>query len=256
MNIYLYCEPFLSSLYFTRKMASNQQEPDNGEAQRSDYNDKLVSVLKSMRENQELCDITIKVGSRSFLAHKTILAASSNYFRAMFSHGFKESSASEVNIDGDPKVFELLLEYAYTGQMKIVPKLAFGIVEMACYMQFKEISEYLCQFMKLDNFTSPSEKIDISSALKMYLLTHGRSDLAGVFNEVMRYLCDNIKELKETEDFLSGADRCFMDEFLEQENLACSEAEKDLEILVSTMYFTRFVFHWSGLDLCMVGFQI
>ena len=44
----------------------------------------LVTALKSLRQDEDLCDVVLKVGSTSISTHRVILAASSPYFKAMF----------------------------------------------------------------------------------------------------------------------------------------------------------------------------
>lgn len=50
----------------------------------------LLNTLKSMREDESLCDVWLCVGSSStkFPAHKIVLAAASPYFRYKFLAGF------------------------------------------------------------------------------------------------------------------------------------------------------------------------
>ena len=81
----------------------------------SHYTSKLACSLNNLRKQDQLCDVIIKVSERAFPAHKNVLAASSKYFMAMFTHGFKEKTENEITIDGKPEIFEVLLEYAYTG---------------------------------------------------------------------------------------------------------------------------------------------
>lgn len=44
----------------------------------------LVNGLKFLRQDEDLCDVVLKVGNISISAHKVVLAASSPYFKAMF----------------------------------------------------------------------------------------------------------------------------------------------------------------------------
>lgn len=44
----------------------------------------LVTALRFLRRDEDLCDIVLRVGSTSISAHKVVLAASSPYFKAMF----------------------------------------------------------------------------------------------------------------------------------------------------------------------------
>ena len=63
---------------------------------------KLLQTLNKFRtqKNGYLCDVTLKIGSKTFHVHKTILAGSSPYFEAMFTSCMEESSKQEIEIKG------------------------------------------------------------------------------------------------------------------------------------------------------------
>lgn len=44
----------------------------------------LVNALRVLRQDEDLCDILLRVGGTTISAHKVVLAASSPYFKAMF----------------------------------------------------------------------------------------------------------------------------------------------------------------------------
>lgn len=48
------------------------------------HNKELLAVFSSLREQEELCDVTLCLGNSRISAHKIVLAGSSPYFRAMF----------------------------------------------------------------------------------------------------------------------------------------------------------------------------
>ncbi|XP_072051897.1 actin-binding protein IPP-like [Amphiura filiformis] len=136
----------------------------------SKYTSKLAGALNDLRKQKQLCDIIINVGGKAFHAHKNVLAAFSNYFLAMFTSGFREATENEVNIDGKAEIFEDLLEYVYTGKMKISRTTACDLLGMACYMQFKDISLYCSNYI-LQKYASSSrtdEKIPIGDVFKIY----------------------------------------------------------------------------------------
>ena len=70
----------------------------------------LEDGLLSMLREKILTDIVLKVGGREFHAHRMVLAAGSDYFKASLTRGFKEG----IDIpDFDPNIFNLVLEFIY-----------------------------------------------------------------------------------------------------------------------------------------------
>ncbi len=61
----------------------------------------LSQGLQSLRATDVLCDVTVIVDDESFRAHKAILVAISDVFRAMFTSGLRESSSTEVVLQDD-----------------------------------------------------------------------------------------------------------------------------------------------------------
>ena len=58
----------------------------------------MLKSLSSLRQDESLCDVTLKIGEMSIKAHKVILAASTPYFNAMFTNQMLESSLNEVKL--------------------------------------------------------------------------------------------------------------------------------------------------------------
>nr|XP_011769025.1 kelch-like protein 32 isoform X3 [Macaca nemestrina] len=81
------------------------------------HNDSVLAALNQQRSDGILCDITLIAEEQKFHAHKAVLAACSDYFRAMFSLCMVESGADEVNLHGVTSLgLKQALEFAYTGQ--------------------------------------------------------------------------------------------------------------------------------------------
>ena len=67
-----------------------------------------------------MCDVTLVVEGREFRAHRNVLAASSPYFRNMFTSDMREKTESKVTIEAlTSSVMEDLLSYIYTGAVEI-----------------------------------------------------------------------------------------------------------------------------------------
>lgn len=81
--------------------------------------DSVGKHLKKLLNNPEFSDLEIVVGSREVVlyAHKAILAARSDWFRSALRPAFKEAREGKITIpDDNPKIFEPLLEFLYTGE--------------------------------------------------------------------------------------------------------------------------------------------
>ena len=63
----------------------------------------FFSKCAQFREQGEFIDVRLKVGEDEFAAHRIILAANSDYFHAMFSHGMKESNQEVIEL-GDEDI--------------------------------------------------------------------------------------------------------------------------------------------------------
>ena len=82
----------------------------------------LMQSLNDIRKQKTFCDVVVRAGSsdRELSSHKCVLAAVSNYFKAMFTAGLAESNQEEVTINGiSSTILEQLLDYAYTAEIKI-----------------------------------------------------------------------------------------------------------------------------------------
>uniref|UniRef100_A0A914QWV3 BTB domain-containing protein n=1 Tax=Panagrolaimus davidi TaxID=227884 RepID=A0A914QWV3_9BILA len=101
--------------------------------------------FNQIRQLGKLCDITIISNGRQFNAHKIVLAASIPYFYTMFTCGLDESKQTKINLDShDADVLEIIINYAYTGKIKLTPENIFTITNLASYMQINDLI-YRCQ---------------------------------------------------------------------------------------------------------------
>lgn len=90
----------------------------------------ILAQINKMRLRSDFCDVRLKVGGRVFGVHRLVLAASSPYFSALFSGGMSEVDQEEVQILGvDTRVFEMLLDFIYTGRPRPAPLVLLGLVD-------------------------------------------------------------------------------------------------------------------------------
>ena len=50
----------------------------------------ILTTMNNLRKRNTLCDVILNVEEQDFPAHRIVLAACSDYFCAMFTHGVRE----------------------------------------------------------------------------------------------------------------------------------------------------------------------
>ncbi|XP_037310441.1 kelch-like protein 32 isoform X1 [Pungitius pungitius] len=141
-------EPSLSS----REMLTGQRL-----CQSKSHQDSVLAALNQQRKDGLLCDVTLVAGEQKFHAHKAVLAACSDYFRAMFSLCMVESEADEVTLQGVTGVgLKHALDFAYTGQILLEPAAIQDVLSAGSHLQLLELlslcSHYLIQELSSVNY--------------------------------------------------------------------------------------------------------
>ena len=84
-----------------------------------DHGELLSSQTGALYRSQEFTDVIFVVEGSKFYAHRVILAARSEYFRALLYGGMRETDPdTEIEVkDTTAPAFDALLKYVYTGKM-------------------------------------------------------------------------------------------------------------------------------------------
>ncbi|KAL0127246.1 hypothetical protein PUN28_005505 [Cardiocondyla obscurior] len=122
----------------------------------------LSEDMGSVYLSEEYADVTIIVADQKFRSHKLILAARSEYFRAMLFGGMKESKQNEIELSASSlPAFKGLLKYIYTGRMSLTnerDEVILDILALAHLYGFMDleaaISDYLREIMNIKNVCS------------------------------------------------------------------------------------------------------
>ncbi|XP_076790509.1 actin-binding protein IPP isoform X4 [Arvicanthis niloticus] len=109
----------------------------------------ILAQMNKMRSGQHFCDVQLQVGKETFQVHRLVLAASSPYFAALFTGGMKESSKDVVQILGiEAGIFQLLLDFIYTGLVNIAVNNVQELIVAADMLQLTEVVNLCCDFLK------------------------------------------------------------------------------------------------------------
>ncbi|XP_078494945.1 kelch-like protein 6 [Ciona intestinalis] len=139
----------------------NNTEGSNAESSLYKYFDPcfptvIQDSIREMAQDSRFTDVIIEVEGHSFRCHRIILAASSQYFRAMFCASYRERDQSSVEIKGVTiDVMKILIRYAYTSYLEINTENAQTVLEAASLLQFTRVMEacanYFASQLSIEN---------------------------------------------------------------------------------------------------------
>ncbi|RWS02730.1 BTB/POZ domain-containing protein 9-like protein [Dinothrombium tinctorium] len=119
-----------------------------------ELNLKIKNGCENLFNSPEMSDVTLEFGSpeQRVFAHKVVLAANSEYFKAMFYGDWKESDAKLVKLEDIPaKLFMLLLKACYCVEFKL-DRLSYAeflqFCELATKFGVREVEDALKKVIK------------------------------------------------------------------------------------------------------------
>ncbi|XP_008306918.1 zinc finger and BTB domain-containing protein 44 isoform X2 [Cynoglossus semilaevis] len=121
------------------------------------HSQEMLEKLNALRNEGHLCDVTIRVQDKHFLAHKVVLACCSEFFRSKLVGRAEEEDKfvldlHHVTVSG----FAPLLDYAYTSTLSISTENIIDVLAAASYMQMFAVASTCSEFMKSSILWSPS----------------------------------------------------------------------------------------------------
>jgi speckle-type POZ protein len=91
-----------------------------------DFHSILAGHLQKVISDSRYCDVIISCGTPSvhFSLHKAALSCRCEYFTAMLSNPFEESTAAEIDLEGmSPEALGALVSFLYTDDITVTPPL-------------------------------------------------------------------------------------------------------------------------------------
>ncbi|XP_028968050.1 BTB/POZ domain-containing protein 9-like [Galendromus occidentalis] len=144
------------------KSEKSEAELREGAASKKSGIDHVYDLSKwigSIMSDKDSSDITLVVEGEAVYAHKIILAASCDYFRALFRGGMMESNLEEVELkDVTARGFNAVLKYIYTARWELKSMDVETILEVLSVADLyglqkmrTSLCEYLEEIMSTDN---------------------------------------------------------------------------------------------------------
>ena len=166
----------------------------------------LLSKCAQFREQGEFIDVGLKVGEEVFSAHRIVLAASSDYFHAMFAHGMKESNQEVIELKDESisaAALKIVLDSIYSGDLQVNDENIFEVLVAADHLQVTSAVQQCCDYLQT-HFVDQL-RFDVQTFCRVSAIAdrHGLKDLQEATQTKMAYI---YKEICESEEFLSHVD--------------------------------------------------
>ncbi|EGT42972.1 CBN-EOR-1 protein [Caenorhabditis brenneri] len=153
----------------------------------------IFERLQYQRSTGRFCDVEIIVQAKCFAAHRNILAAHSPYFDAIFK--YCKITKEQLTINSKyPQVFELFLNYMYSGSVIIDRSSVSELLRFANNFLIVKLKNYCAEY--LDRYMDAANCLSIRSLAQRY-------NLPGVIKSATDYFDSNLNRcLLESRDII------------------------------------------------------
>ncbi|XP_032219161.2 kelch-like protein diablo [Nematostella vectensis] len=158
------------------------------------HNDFLVKRIGRMRYHSILTDVVLIVDGHEFPAHKNILAASSDYFMAMFSGHMATVDRTVVVQEITSTAMEVLLAFIYQGKLLITEENVEDIFCGSCLLLLDTVTHACCKFIQ--------ERLTLANCWGIRSLAD-RYNCREMLKKVTSFIEENFVDATATEEFLS-----------------------------------------------------
>ncbi|NXO89281.1 ZBTB5 protein, partial [Certhia brachydactyla] len=131
--------------------------------------EQLFQQLNYQRLHGQLCDCVIVVGSRHFKAHRSVLAACSTHFRALFTVAEGDQSMNMIQLDSEvvtAEAFAALIDMMYTSTLMLGESNVMDVLLAASHLHLNSVVKACKHYLTTRTLplSPPSERAQEQSA--------------------------------------------------------------------------------------------
>uniref|UniRef100_A0A803YJ52 Kelch like family member 26 n=1 Tax=Meleagris gallopavo TaxID=9103 RepID=A0A803YJ52_MELGA len=154
----------------------------------------LLQGLASLRAQAQLLDVILTINNEVFQVHKVVLAACSDYFRAMFTGGMREASQDVIELKGvSAKGLKHIIDFAYSAEVTLDLDCIQDVLGAAVFLQMVPVVELCEEFLK--------SAMSVETCLNIGQMATTFS-LASLKESVDAFTFRHFLQISEEEDFL------------------------------------------------------
>ncbi|XP_064650514.1 kelch-like protein 28 [Lineus longissimus] len=140
---------------------SSEYYVKDGRIYKRGFRKSLGKRLYQLFLSSDYCDVTLETRTGTFKAHKVVLAAASDYFKAMFSTTSVEAQSSVVSFKENPSItsdgLSAVLEFVYLGSFQVCTRRLREILEVARHLLIPDMTKscefFMIEELNLDNLS-------------------------------------------------------------------------------------------------------
>lgn len=153
-----------------------------------------VAKLNALRKSGQFCDVRLQVCGHEMLAHRAVLACCSPYLFEIFNSDSDPHGVSHVKFDDlNPEAVEVLLNYAYTAQLKADKELVKDVYSAAKKLKMDRVKQVCGDYLL--------SRMDVSSCIS-YRSFASRMGDSRFLHQVDTYIQEHLVQVAEEEEFL------------------------------------------------------
>uniref|UniRef100_A0A8C3TFJ8 Influenza virus NS1A binding protein n=1 Tax=Chelydra serpentina TaxID=8475 RepID=A0A8C3TFJ8_CHESE len=153
-----------------------------------------VAKLNALRKSGQFCDVRLQVCGHEMLAHRAVLACCSPYLFEIFNSDSDSHGVSHVKFDDlNPQAVEVLLNYAYTAQLKADKELVKDVYSAAKKLKMERVKQVCGDYLL--------SKMDVQSCISYRNFASCMGD-SRLLNKIDGYIQEHLLQISEQEEFL------------------------------------------------------
>ena len=179
----------------------------------------LLTKCAQFRDKGQFVDVHLKVGEKTFAAHRNVLASYSDFFYAMFAVGMKESNQEVIELKDEslsPRVFKVVMDFIYTGKLWINKETVFEVLAAANHLQVKDVLQLCCDFLLTKIIQSA--RFDVQMYCRVWTVAD-RHSLRRVKEAADHKMASMYTNVSGSQEFLSNIDADQLLSFLSRDDL-------------------------------------
>lgn len=178
----------------SRTVCNGATEKKNVSLLAETHGKQVLNVLQNFREQNVFFDFTIFVKGEKFPCHRCILAACSDFFRAMFEVHMRERDDGSVKISNlSPEAMRAFLDFAYTGHAEISETNVEMFFQMSSFLQVSLLAKACSDFL--------IKTLDLINCLQLLSISESYGSTA-LYNHALLFVVQHFSLLLKSSDFL------------------------------------------------------